>query len=217
MTRLLALLCGFLFVLSCVLAGLLLKRVGAESSSNVSVNTHVSVNTRSLDSARVRVRRDSADASRVDIDIWNVPETPPPSTPTISSEELEDLAHRDAERWAQERRRRQKQENLDELIERGARIASDAQAWSHKPPAFGGADEGQSIADVQFSDLGYPGFGMGYTNVRGGVFQTLEGDFSLSSNGRALVIDGENREWGNRIRVVVTGTARTDIDTRVLP
>ena len=181
MTRLLALLCGFFVVLSCILAGLLFKRTSVESTSDVNANTHVSVNTPTLDSANTRVQRD-----------------------------LEDLVDRDAERWEQERQRRQKQENLDALISTGLRISTDAQAWSLKPQAFGGPAEDESIADVQFTDIGY-------ANVEDGVFPTIDGRFWLESDNVALVVVGENRMQQNRIVVTVSGPAPSDIHMRVVP
>lgn len=209
MTRLLALLCGFLFVLCCILVGLLFKRGDAESGNNVNVNTHVFRNTPTLDSANVQVHRDSAGAARVDIEIQGIPEESPPPR-SGSAEDAAGRALRDAQREAQDRRIRQKQENLDALSMTGVSIASDAQAWSLKPAAFGGPTEDESIADVQFTD-------MGYANVNDGVFPTIDGQFWLEADNGALVVVGENRTWQNRIVVTVTGSAPSDLHMRVAP
>ncbi len=211
MNRLLTLLCGFLFVLCGILAGLLFKKADGESA-DVNVSTNVSINTPGSESGDVRVEGDSGDASRVRVEIDRGSNTSAPGPGRSADEVLRDVGRED-----QDRRLRQKRENLDELIQRGVRVAADAQSWALRPAPFGGAEEGETIADAQFSDLGYPNINMGYANVHGGVFQTLEGDFQLSRSDGALIITGENRDWDNRIRVVVRGTAPADIDTQVLP
>lgn len=213
MTRLLALLCGFLIVLSCILAGLLFRRAGSESTNDVNVNTHVSVNTPGGDNASVHVRRDSTDASHVDIDVQDGSEAQPPSAPSPPSATSEDAASRallDERRYAEGRLRRQKQDNLDALIATGLRISSDAQSWSLKPHAFGGPTEDESIADVLFTDIGY-------SNVTDGVFPTIDGRFWMENSSVALVVVGENQTFHNRIVVTVTGSAPSDIQMRVAP
>ena len=97
----------------------------------------------------------------------------------------------------------QQKANLDAMVNDGVRIASDLQAWSLKPRAFGGPAVGDSISDGTFADLGYP-------TDSSGDYVTTSGTFVLSGG----VITGTGTSPGNEVEITVTGAKPTDVSTR---
>ena len=118
-------------------------------------------------------------------------------------------ALRHAQRTSQSILVQRKQENLDALIRVGVRIASDVQSWSLKPSAFGGPAAGETIADVLFSDIGYP-------NVIAGVYSTIDGQYTLESNEGVLKIVGLGNQFDNQIEIFVTDASPSGIEVQVI-
>ena len=96
----------------------------------------------------------------------------------------------------------QQKANLDALVNDGVRLASDLQAWSLKPAAFGGPTAGDSLKDGTFEDLGFP------TNADG-EYVTTSGTFTLSGG----VFSAVGTDPENTATITVTGTRPEDIET----
>ena len=106
----------------------------------------------------------------------------------------------------------QKKANSDAMVNDGVRIASDAQAWKLKPAAFGGGGALTSSTDftgLTFQQLGY--------EVTGGKYVNLNGSYTMTPSTSSLVIDGENTQNSNKVKVTVTGTTPASIATVVNP
>ena len=92
----------------------------------------------------------------------------------------------------------QKKANQDAMVNDGIRIASDAQAWTLKPKAFGGGNN--SPANVDFADLGYtvdPSTPKTYPNVNG--------VYTISDDGASISIVGVNAGNSTHVRIDVFG------------
>ena len=115
----------------------------------------------------------------------------------------------------------QKKSNADALTNDAIRIASDAQAWSLKPEAFGGGDgdfqktvDG-TATDINFQDLGYD---VGGTFQGGAVaataYSNLNGVFTLTADdANTLTLTACHPSQANLVTVTVTGTTADDIQT----
>ncbi len=103
----------------------------------------------------------------------------------------------------------QKKSNGDALVNTGVRIANHMQAWALKHNAFGGPAAGEDIGDGTYEDI----------NIvhTGGVYSTIEGDFTLDGATNCLLITGTNSENANEVYVLVTGTAAEDITSSINP
>ena len=104
----------------------------------------------------------------------------------------------------------QKKANADSLVNDGIRLASDAQAWSLKPKAFGGPDTDEDLGDVDFSNLGVGTGTTGYSNTNG--------SFSITPGDGCIVITGDNGLTGskeNKVYISVRGTSQNDIETQI--
>ena len=127
----------------------------------------------------------------------------------------------------------QKKANADALTITGLRIASDAQAYLRKPPAFGGPppdgtgnrpQDFSTNTALTLSDLGYPtgaeSCGTG-TSKPATTYCTLDGDYDGVVNGSGEFVitatsattsgGGDN----NTVCVVVSGLTTNDITTTV--
>ena len=109
----------------------------------------------------------------------------------------------------------QQKANMDALVNDSVRIASDLQAWSLKPQAFGGPAPTPTDPwrTASFDDLGYK------TDVDGGrcpsgMYGNLNGCFQLG--GGVIWTFGYNGDKPNNnfVRVDVTGTSPADITTQ---
>ena len=99
----------------------------------------------------------------------------------------------------------QQKANLDAMVNDGVRIASDLQAWSLKPQAFGGPAAGTDApwTTATFDDLGYKlgtvdgcdtyGNLNGCYTLAGGVI-TGEGSATNADNGVQITVDGTSPE-----------------------
>ena len=97
----------------------------------------------------------------------------------------------------------QQKANLDAMVNDGVRIASDLQAWSLKPQAFGGPASGEGITDAEFADLGYD------TDASGNYIN-LNGSYTLASG----VIEGTGvQNTDNKVQITVTGASPDSITT----
>ena len=110
----------------------------------------------------------------------------------------------------------QKKANADSLVNDGIRIASDAQAWSLKPQAFGGPAAGEALGDVTFADIGL-------TTATVTTYSNTNGEFTIEDNtaaGACVIFKGSNGLTGdklNEIYIEVTGTAQDEISTSINP
>ena len=101
----------------------------------------------------------------------------------------------------------QKKANSDAITNDVIRIASDAQAWSLKPLAFGGGNG--SFLNVTLPKLGY-------TVTSAGNYTNLNGGYALSAiTAGGLTITGCNGTQKNNVAAVVSGTGPNDIQTTV--
>ena len=112
----------------------------------------------------------------------------------------------------------QKKANADAMTNDAIRIASDAQAWSLKPSAFGGGDG--KIAGVTLAKLGYTASGTGaaavYTNLNADPASTGTGSgYVLTPAAGKLTIVGTNINSSNFVRTEVYGTGPGCIVTQV--
>lgn len=102
----------------------------------------------------------------------------------------------------------QKKANADAMVNDVVRIASDAQAFSLKPAAFGGDD----LNAATFEKLGYNVDASGnYTNLNttGGT------GYVIAPGTNGILISGESAS--NEVYAVVCGTEPTDISTSINP
>lgn len=108
----------------------------------------------------------------------------------------------------------QKKANSDAITNDVIRIASDAQAWSLKPQAFGGGNG--TFEGVTFEQLGYE---LGGGEAAATAYGNLNGSYSLTvtGTGTAAVIEivGCDSGNGNTVTADVTGTDPDDITTVV--
>lgn len=113
----------------------------------------------------------------------------------------------------------QKKANTDALVLTGTRIASDLQAWMRTPTVLGGGRPVTgaipSIKDVSVSleDLGYPVNGSGQ-------YESIDGDFSLTSSSNGIIVLGLSSSLGqdgdnNVVTIEVTGVSLDDITTKI--
>ncbi|WP_412068148.1 hypothetical protein [Rubrivirga sp. IMCC43871] len=105
----------------------------------------------------------------------------------------------------------QQKANLDAMVNDGVRIASDLQAWSLKPQAFGGPTSDEGISDGLFADLGYDT--AGNDTCTDGQYENLNGCFSLLTGViTAQGLSGTTLN-DNGVQITVTGAAPDSIAT----
>ena len=132
------------------------------------------------------------------------PAPPVPSLPAPTGIGGDESAHREAAQRAQ----RQKQDNLDALINGAVRVASDVQAWMLRPRAFGGGDG--AFTGVSLEQLGY-------ITERDGSYLTLDGRYRLERVVDAsLRVRGTNERFSNEVVVHVTGARVSDLRTEIV-
>ncbi len=111
----------------------------------------------------------------------------------------------------------QKKANSDAITNDVIRIASDAQAWSLKPTAFGGGNG--SFAGVTFEKIGYT---TGANSATAGNYGNLNGAYSLAvgsataggtTNAAGVLIVGCNKAQKNKVSAQVSGTGPNQIAT----
>ena len=101
------------------------------------------------------------------------------------------------------------------------RIASDIQAWSLKPPAFGGPAEGEGFTNVEFADLAYAtttldgstayATSTAYYEIPAGATETCVAVHAISDDG--VTAGTRNGEPGASIMSVrITGAGPNDIE-----
>ena len=106
----------------------------------------------------------------------------------------------------------QQKANLDAMVNDGVRIASDLQAWSLKPQAFGGPAAGTDDpwTTATFAELGYE---LGGNDCDAAEYGNLNGCYALTTG----VITAEGGPGAdpnnNRVRIEVGGTSPDDIQT----
>jgi hypothetical protein len=111
----------------------------------------------------------------------------------------------------------QKKANADAITNDVIRIASDAQAWSLKPTAFGGGNG--AFTGVTFEKLGYAMSGTGingvYTNLNASTSTggTNSGYKMSAVTATGVTITGCNGTQDNQVQAVVTGTGPNQIAT----
>ena len=113
----------------------------------------------------------------------------------------------------------QKKANADAITNDVIRIASDTQAWTLKPAAFGGGNG--SFAGVTFAKLGY----VATDATANAVYVNLNADaatsgansgFKLSAiTAGGLTITGCNANRQNQVVTTITGTGPGDIATEL--
>ena len=97
----------------------------------------------------------------------------------------------------------QRKASLDALVSDGIRIASDAQAWSLKPSAFGG---GNGVpTNVTMTTLGY-------TNSSG-IYTNINGSYAMSATSTSVVVAGSNTAGTAHMSVAVYGVSPQCIAT----
>ena len=132
------------------------------------------------------------------------PAPPVPSLPAPTDVGENESVHREAAQRAQ----RQKQDNLDALINGAVRVASDVQAWMLRPRAFGGGDG--AFTGVSLEQLGY-------ITERDGSYLTLDGRYRLERVVDAsLRVRGTNERFSNEVVVHVTGARVSDLRTEIV-
>ena len=100
----------------------------------------------------------------------------------------------------------QKKANADAMVNDAVRIASDAQAFSLKPAAFGGDD----LKAATFSKLGYEAAGNVYTNLN--TTDATDMGYTIAPSGAAgILITGTSPN--NEVFAAVCGTEPSDITT----
>ncbi len=100
----------------------------------------------------------------------------------------------------------QKKANSDALVNDGVRIASDVQAWTLKPAAFGGGDGVPT--SVSLAKLGY--------NVDAdSKYTNLNGVFTLTPTASLVTISGSSASNNNYITVGVYGTSPECVTTAI--
>ena len=105
----------------------------------------------------------------------------------------------------------QQKANLDAMVNDGVRIASDLQAWSLKPQAFGGPATGEDWTNAEFSDLGYE---LGGNGCAATEYGNLNGCYTLNAGVITAVGGPAADPNNNRIRIDVTGTTPGAISTQ---
>ena len=109
--------------------------------------------------------------------------------------------------------------NADVMINEALRMATDIQGWAVKPSMFGGLTSSETIADITFTDIGYPN--------SSGTYHSPNAEFTLStslgsscdapiipSGKPALIyINATNADTGNHICVAIAGADAVDIGT----
>ena len=110
----------------------------------------------------------------------------------------------------EKRRLEEKKRNADQLVMMTMRIASDVQAWSRKPVAFGGGGRSGNFLGVDLEKLGYP-------LDSAGRYETVEGIFELSviEEGAKVLITGINSMYGTEVQARVAGALASDIQTEI--
>ena len=117
-------------------------------------------------------------------------------------------ASESARREAAQRAQRQKQDNLEALINGAVRVASDAQAWMLRPRAFGGGDG--AFTEVELEKLGY-------VTEHDGSYLTLDGRYTLERvRASSLRVRGTNVQFSNDVVAHVTGAGASAIRTEIL-
>ncbi len=101
----------------------------------------------------------------------------------------------------------QQKANLDAMVNDGVRIASDLQAWSLKPQAFGGPEGEETISDAIFADLGYA---EGTVDECDG-YGNLNGCYTLASG--VITGEGLGSNSNNSVTITVSGPSPGDITT----
>ena len=104
----------------------------------------------------------------------------------------------------------QKKANADSLVNDGIRLASDIQAWSLKPEAFGGPAATEDLGDADFGSIGVGTGTTGYSNTNG--------SFEITQGTGCVVITGDNGLTGdkqNLVYISVRGTAQDNIETQI--
>ena len=103
---------------------------------------------------------------------------------------------------------------LDAMTNDAIRISSDIQAWSLKPVAYGGPEEGDGFTDVTLSRLGY-------TTDAEDTYATQNGRYALTSTAADCVrlvgvdpADGSGTP-AEVVQVVIRGPQPGDIETAV--
>ena len=105
----------------------------------------------------------------------------------------------------------QQKANLDAMVNDGVRIASDLQAWSLKPQAFGGPAGTETLADGDFDDLGYK---LG-TVEECATYGNLNGCYTIAKSGDDAVITGvgSGANANNGVQITVSGASPEQIAT----
>ncbi|MEM0961015.1 MAG: hypothetical protein AAGK21_00580 [Bacteroidota bacterium] len=107
--------------------------------------------------------------------------------------------------------------NLDALVNDGVRIASDVQAWSLKPQAFGGPASGEDWSDATFADIGYSDADADNGACAGGQYGNLNGCFTLATSGTDARITGQGLSGttlnSNGVQIDISGTSPNDVST----
>ena len=103
----------------------------------------------------------------------------------------------------------QKKANADALVNDTIRIASDAQAWSLKPAAFGGPASG----GIEGATLGK----IGVIQGTGTEYSNTNGKFTITAGTTCILIVGEGKDATNpnKIYTKVKGTTANDVSTQV--
>ena len=111
------------------------------------------------------------------------------------------MALEQGQRRTEGRQIERRQQNLDAISNMAVRIASDVQAWSLKPPQFGGG--GGSMDGVTLEKLGY--------QVEGDRYMNLDGSFWLTQEAEGVHVHGDAPAFGHGVTVRVTGSQYTDL------
>ena len=100
--------------------------------------------------------------------------------------------------------------NSDALVQDMVRMANDAQAWKQKPAPFGGQAEGAHknvVADFTGATMD----SLGYSTGGDGVYENLNGSFTLEYTTSELTLHGCNDVKDNYVKLQVTGLSDTNI------
>ena len=105
----------------------------------------------------------------------------------------------------------QKKANADAMVNDAVRIASDAQAFSLKPAAFGGG----ALNSATFTKLGYTASGSGNSAVYTNLNTTTDAGngYTMAASGKGVLITGTSPN--NVVHARVCGTTPSDITTVV--
>lgn len=104
----------------------------------------------------------------------------------------------------------QRASDQDALVNQAVQVASDVQAWSQKPAAYGG---GGGFANADFSTLDWQA--LGYETDTDGEYSTQYGDLTLDTSGDDPAVVASSDDYPTEVTVTIAGASSNDITTDI--